>query len=61
MLSVTAEDEEEEDDEDEAVDTGARAEQTPSGGTDTLGHLDEPLPPLLPPQTLGEHTPATSS
>lgn len=61
MLLITAEDEEEEEDEDEVVDAGARAEQTASGGPDTLGNLDEPLPPLLPPQTLGKHTPAHTS
>lgn len=61
MLLVTAEDEEEEDEEEVAADAAAQAEKTASGGLDTLGNLEEPQPPLLPPQTHGKHTPATSS
>lgn len=58
-IDFAREDEEEDDDDDEdeaAVDSGPRAEQTALGGPDTLGNLDEPLPPLLPPQTPNKQT-----
>lgn len=58
-IDFANEDEEEDDDDDEdeaAVDSGPRAEQTALGGPDTLGNLDEPLPPLLPPQTPNKQT-----
>lgn len=59
-IDFAREDEEEDDDDDDedeaAVDSGPRAEQTALGGPDTLGNLDEPLPPLLPPQTPNKQT-----
>ncbi|XP_055038455.1 tripartite motif-containing protein 55b isoform X1 [Misgurnus anguillicaudatus] len=59
-IDFANEDEEEDDDDDDedeaAVDSGPRAEQTALGGPDTLGNLDEPLPPLLPPQTPNKQT-----
>lgn len=58
-IDFAREDEEDDDDDDEdeaAVDSGPRTEQTALGGPDTLGNLDEPLPPLLPPQTPNKQT-----
>ncbi|XP_056595011.1 tripartite motif-containing protein 55b isoform X2 [Triplophysa dalaica] len=60
-IDFAREDEEEEDEEEVSADAAAQAEKTASGGLDTLGNLEEPRPPLLPPQTHGKHTPATSS
>ncbi|XP_051971245.1 E3 ubiquitin-protein ligase TRIM63-like isoform X2 [Xyrauchen texanus] len=61
-IDFTRDDEEEEEDEDDVgVDTEGLAEQTALGGADTMDLLNEPLPPLLPPQTQSKHTPATSS
>lgn len=54
-------DEEDEDEDDVGIDVDGRAGQTPSRDADSLGQLNETLPPLLPPQTLSARTPATSS
>ncbi|XP_067291745.1 tripartite motif-containing protein 55b isoform X2 [Pseudorasbora parva] len=54
-------DEEEEDEDDVGIDVDGRAGQTASGEADSLGQLQETLPPLLPPQTRSTHSPATSS
>ncbi|XP_051970045.1 tripartite motif-containing protein 55b isoform X1 [Xyrauchen texanus] len=60
-IAFTRDDEEEEDEDDMGVDTEGRAEQTSSGGADTVNLLNEPLPPLMPPQIQSKHKPATSS